>query len=428
MHRPRKPRDPKYRWHKASNQAIVTLSGRMFYLGRYGTPESEELYHRLLGEWIASGRTRPPQTADPESEPSLTVDELILAYYGHCTTYYTKAGRPTSQLHRIRHALRVLRRLYGSSPVRDFGPLALEACRAMFIEQGLCRRECNRRTRLITQAFRWAVAKELAPPSLHHALKAVAGLARGRCDAPDHAPVGPVPEAIVEKTLEFLGRTVGDMVCLQSLTGMRSGELVIMRACDINMSGPVWEYRPSSYKTEHHEQGTARIIMIGPQGQVVIRRWLVPDTQAFLFSPQRAESEHTERRRAARRTPLWPGHLKYQDRQRRARRRKVLGDRHDTKGYCRAITRACDRAFPHPELSRIPPKERTAEQKAEIKAWQRAHQWHPHRLRHSAATAIRRQFGVEAAQVVLGHSQIDTSELYAQQNLDAARDVMARIG
>ena len=37
--------------------------------------------------------------------------------------------------------------------------------------------------------------------------------------------------------------------------------------------------------------------------------------------------------------------------------------------------------------------------------------WHPHRLRHSAATRIRREHGLEAARVILGHSSAVTSEL-----------------
>jgi hypothetical protein len=41
---------PKYRLHKPTNQAIVVLGGRMFYLGRYGSIESRSEYARLLAE------------------------------------------------------------------------------------------------------------------------------------------------------------------------------------------------------------------------------------------------------------------------------------------------------------------------------------------------------------------------------------------
>ena len=42
------------------------------------------------------------------------------------------------------------------------------------------------------------------------------------------------------------------MVELQRLSGMRPGEVVTMRTCDLDTSGRVWAYTPESHKTEHH--------------------------------------------------------------------------------------------------------------------------------------------------------------------------------
>ncbi|WP_428305029.1 hypothetical protein [Lacipirellula sp.] len=39
---------PKYRKHKASGQAVVTLNGRDHYLGPHGTSASKAFYDRLL--------------------------------------------------------------------------------------------------------------------------------------------------------------------------------------------------------------------------------------------------------------------------------------------------------------------------------------------------------------------------------------------
>jgi integrase len=96
--------------------------------------------------------------------------------------------------------------------------------------------------------------------------------------------------------------------------------------------------------------------------------------------------------------------------------------------YRRAIARACDLAFPHPILSAIPKKELTDTQREELKAWQRRQRWHPHQLRHTAATEIRRRFGLEAAQACLGHSELGVTQIYAEKNLEAARRVMSEIG
>jgi hypothetical protein len=39
---------PSYRHHKPSGQAVVTLDGRDFHLGRPGSPESRAEYDRLI--------------------------------------------------------------------------------------------------------------------------------------------------------------------------------------------------------------------------------------------------------------------------------------------------------------------------------------------------------------------------------------------
>ena len=54
--------------------------------------------------------------------------------------------------------------------------------------------------------------------------------------------------------------------------------------------------------------------------------------------------------------------------------------------------------------------------------------WHPNQLRHTFATRVRKQFGLEAAQVALGHSRCDVSEIYAEKNHALAAAVVAKIG
>ena len=54
--------------------------------------------------------------------------------------------------------------------------------------------------------------------------------------------------------------------------------------------------------------------------------------------------------------------------------------------------------------------------------------WSPNRLRHAAATEVRRQFGLEAAQVVLGHSRADVTQTYAERDAELARTVAVKIG
>ena len=55
-------KQPKYRMHKASGQAVVSLSGKEVYLGPYSKSHrapSWQKYDRLVGEWKARGRQLP---------------------------------------------------------------------------------------------------------------------------------------------------------------------------------------------------------------------------------------------------------------------------------------------------------------------------------------------------------------------------------
>jgi hypothetical protein len=115
-------RTPSYRHHKPSEQAVVTLDGRGFYLGRFGSPESRGEHDRLTAEWLLNGRRL--SAPDAGAGGDLTVNELPVEYLGHADTYYVKNGRPTKEPEDLRYAIRPLRQLYGHTQARDFGPMA----------------------------------------------------------------------------------------------------------------------------------------------------------------------------------------------------------------------------------------------------------------------------------------------------------------
>src|SRR5262249_30384911 len=141
----------------------------------------------------------------------------------------------------------------------------------------------------------------------------VKALQKGRTEARESAPVRPAPDADVAAALPFLSRQLRAVVELQRLTGMRSGEVVVMRTGDLDRSGPVWTYTPGRHKGEH--RGKSRQVTFGPRAQEVLKRWLRADPAAYLFSPKEAEAERREARRAGRNRPMTPSQ--------RARRRKA---------------------------------------------------------------------------------------------------------
>jgi len=52
----------------------------------------------------------------------------------------------------------------------------------------------------------------------------------------------------------------------------------------------------------------------------------------------------------------------------------------------------------------------------------------PEAVAATAATEIRKRFGLESAQVVLGHAKPNTTLIYAERDLAKAAAVMAEVG
>ena len=129
---PNQPRRiPRYRHYKPKDLGVVRIDGRDQYLGKYNSPESWEKHHRMIAEWLGSNSPRSVRPATPSHDVGvdLSINEMVLAYWQFAKTYYSKNGRPTKELSCMREALRPLRRLYGHTSARDFGPKALKAVR-----------------------------------------------------------------------------------------------------------------------------------------------------------------------------------------------------------------------------------------------------------------------------------------------------------
>lgn len=339
---PKPKRVPSYRLHKPSAQAVVDLNGESYYLGEHGTEHSKAKYDRLIAEWLANGRRVPNQI---EGEPERLICELIAGYWDHAQVYYRKNGRPTREQPNIHVVLKRFNRLYGNVAVTEFGPLALKGFRQSLVDEDHTRTYIKDQIGRIKRMFRWGVENELVPPTVFQALQAVAGLRKGRSAARETAPVKPVSEEYVKAVKPFVSPQVWAMIRLQRLTGMRPGEACIVRACDIEMEGDIWEYRPHEYKTEHHD--IERVVCLGLDAQAIIREFLKPDTEAYLFSPADAESERRAKLHARRKTPL-----KYGNRpgtNRKAKPGRQAGKQYTTDSYRRAIQRACKLAFPSPD-------------------------------------------------------------------------------
>ena len=286
---------PKYRKHKASGQAFVELNGQRQYLGPHGSRTSRDEYDRLIGEWLQNGRTAKSTNAE---SGALLVVELIAGYLNFAKSYYRKGGQLTSEYAAILHAVLPLKQLYGRKRVDEFGPIALQAVMARMVANGWARTTVNRQVRRIKRLFKWGVSQELIPASIYHALSTVSGLRKGRTEAHETDPVLPVADTVVDTTLVHLPEVVADMVRFQRLTGCRPEEVCAVRPCDVDRSNDIWQYRPQSHKTEHLNR--ERVILIGPQAQAVLFKYLARNDQMYCFRPMDSEVKRRAAAHAAR--------------------------------------------------------------------------------------------------------------------------------
>jgi integrase len=394
---------PAYRRHQdpyRGDRAYVVIGGRRRYLGRYCTPDSRQRYDQLVAELKASAGVPPP---DPNE--ALAVIELVDRFLVHADGYY---GKPETA--NFTAALRPLVELYARLPAVEFSPLKLKAVRQRMIEAGLTRKSINKRITRIRHLFKWGSSEELVPAPVHVSLATVTGLRAGRTQAAEAEPVKPVPPAWIEATLEDLSPVVVAMVRLQRITGMRAGELVMMRGVDLDRSGPIWTYSPAEHKTKH--RGHDRTIYLGGRAQAIITPWL---KHGYLFRPADGEAWIRQQRAEARKTPEHYGNRPGTNAKRFPKRRPK--EHYTVASYRRAIARAADRADEWAKGGQVIGNDERI-----------IGRWFPHQLRHNAATELRKRYGLEGSQVILGHRTLSATQIYAEKSAELAMRIVEEVG
>lgn len=288
---------------------------------------------------------------------------------------------------------------YGAQTIQSFSLAQLEQYRADMIASGrLCRKEINARIRRILRVFKFGARRRLVPIELNQELHLIESIRRGRLGTRDNPRVRSAPLQDVIATLPYVSSPVAAMIKLQLYTGARPGEIRMMRAEDLDTSGNIWHYTLATDKTARfRDPDDKRVISLHAEAQAVIKPFLRPS--GYLFRPADAMAERRARDAAARKTRVQPSQI--------ARHenavlypKEMLNDYYTQDAYRRCIKRACERAG-------VPA-------------------WHPYQLRHTAATAIQRAYGIETARSVLGHVAISTTEIYLDKRTEDA-DKLAEI-
>jgi integrase len=247
-------------------------------------------------------------------------------------------------------------------------PSDLRAVQQHMIAINLCRNQINARKNRILRFFRWAAEYEYIDPAIVARLEVVRPIKKRHPGVRETRKVQAVADEVVAQTLACCRPVVARAIRLQRLTGMRPGELVRMRVCDIHAQRVLdaagddhvlWLYRPALHKTESH--GVTRNIRLGPEAQAVLRE----QVSATTGQGELADGEL--------RTPR-------------------LGDRADER-----------RVFPWARESSYYQAVQRAAERAGVPSWS------PNQLRHRVGTHAVHERGEDVGAEILGHTDPRTT-------------------
>lgn len=316
--------------------------------------------------------TRIAETRKTRPQECMTVNELCDQFLEWARTYYRKGdGTPTTMVAGVRCSLREFRDLFGRRFVADLEHANMIELRESAIAKGLSRRSVNGRLSMVKQMMAWALEENLVYAQTKAELTQISLLKRGRSRAKEGKAIVAARADEVEAVAASVAPSLGDMIRVHMLTGMRPEEVCAMRWEDIERRDTIWVYRPRTEFNKNGWRGHPRAVVIGPRAQHLMS--LREGEGEYVFSPKVAQVERFEAMRRARKTKVQPSQAC------RAKEEPMRspGDCWTPDTYRRAIQRKCEQLG----LER----------------------WNPNQLRHNCATEVRRQFGIDAARAVLGH-------------------------
>ncbi|VTR92786.1 catalytic phage domain protein : Integrase, catalytic core, phage domain protein OS=Rhodopirellula sallentina SM41 GN=RSSM_06627 PE=4 SV=1: Phage_integrase [Gemmata massiliana] len=262
------------------------------YFGEWGSPEASRKYRRFSLEWAAGGVSAALVAGNAQ------ISDLVTLWIEHCARTYVKYGKPTSEVHCNRSAMRHMNELYGDIPAELFTVPMLRAVREAMIAQPWARKTVNDNVARIIRAFGWAAGEGIVPQSVHQGLELIDTLAAGRRDdVVESEPVDPVPEKSIEAVLD------GDrlhptpkrravlvaMIRTQLSAGLRPGELCGLCPEDLDRSQVPWRYEVVEYNKMLHKD-VRRVVFFGPRARASLDPLLsvcAAGEKVFRFPPWR---------------------------------------------------------------------------------------------------------------------------------------------
>lgn len=375
---------PPTRYTHSCGQEYIKVCGKTIYLGPADSEQAQKRFNDLVKQIESNGGILP----EPSFDLQQSVADLSLRYWELQEPARRRVdGNRSQEMKCIKYALRPLVHLLGTMPAVDVAPRHLRAVRQLMIdgyehnELGPQARQCrftiNKNFRRVRAVFRWAADEGMIPAELYHRLSLIRGLRVGESGVRESAPVLPVPEKDLGASMAEMSPIIRAMVEVQLLCGCRAGEIIRLCPGDVDQSDAVWRWTLTDHKNAW--RGLRRVIFLGPNAQAILRPYLERDASLPCFSPKEATAGAVPRRDG-----------------------KTPKDAYSIFSYEKAILRACKRA--------------------KVKAWS------PSRLRHNAATRLVSEFGWDVARIVLGHRNIETTRIYAADDLGKAEKAIRKCG
>ncbi len=313
----------------------------------------------------------------------MNVSQLCDLFLSHAHGYYRKpkSKRLTREYSLIRSSLQPLRQVAGAMAVDDVTAVTVAKARQWILDNlpGNCRNTVNKKASRMVRIFRWGSQPErsLVPALVYAQLVTIQPLPYGRCSARETQGLQDVSRDRIndlmatlfdppkhpgnaDKVTMLARRRLATMIELQLETGMRPGELCSMTVEAIDKTG------------NRGTGGTG-----GPDG-------------IWLYRPDEHKTEH------------------------RGKERIVVLFEPARNLITRWLTTNSIKAGRLFEM-RVD-SFRTSVQRALKRAGLES--FTPQQLRHTMGTEVRREYGLDAAQVLLGHSSARTTEGYAHVRLE----------
>lgn len=248
--------------------------------------------------------------------------------------------------------------------------------------------------------FKWGVTKELIGSEQLAAMQTVPGLRFEKSQAKESEPREPVAWAEVEKIFDLVSPVVADMLRVQWHTGCRPQQVCTIRPCEVDTARDPWTWTPGRHKGTF--RGHVLTIFLGPTARRVLEPYLDRAGDSFCFSPREAKIAQLKSKGWKVKSVMAKFGLRYKA---------------DT--YQKAVLNGIA-GLGKPRIKAPFNREKFATAGLVY--------WTPHQIRHSKGTEIREQYGIEAAQAMLGHASLSATQIYAKKRMELAREIAEKTG